>query len=408
MADGNSILTIDMITRAAVSLFKNSNLFIQNIDTQYDPQFGVDGAKIGDTLRIRLPNDFTIRHGTAFSPQNTAEQFTTLKLATQVGVDVSFSSAERKLKLDDYSERVLMPMMNDLAADIAYDIMSDVEGNVCNLVANVDGSGNIISPNQTTVLKADAALSDNSTPTVPGYKAVLSPTTNANLVSSLSGLFNPASAIGDQYRTGQMKNALGFDFFKDQTVLNHTTGSFTAGTVNGAGQSGSVIAVNAITGTLNKGDIITIEGVNMVNYLYKKSLGKLRQFVVTDDVPSGGTTIPVYPALIGPENGAEVQYQTVDSSPADAATISLATPANSVYIKNIAYSPKAVTMATADLVLPRGVHEAARRVYDGISMRMITDYVLGTDQLGTRLDVIYGKTWLRGQWGVIIADSPSS
>lgn len=404
MADGNSILTIDMITRAAVSLFKNSNLFIQNIDTQYDPQFGVDGAKIGDTLRIRLPNDFTIRHGTAFSPQNTAEQFTTLKLATQVGVDVSFSSAERKLKLDDYSERVLMPMMNDLAADIAYDIMQDVDGNVCNLVANFDTNGAIISPTQETVLLADAALSDNSTPTVPGYKSVLSPTTNARLVSAFSGLFNPASAIGDQYRTGQMKNALGFDFFKDQTVLNHTTGSFTAGTVAGANQSGSVIAVNAITGTLNKGDIITLEGVNQVNYLYKKSLAKPRQFVVTDDVPSGGTTIPVYPALIPAENGAQVQYQTVDVSPADGATISLATPAGGTYIKNLAYSPKAVTMATADLVLPRGVHEASRRVYDGISMRMITDYVLGTDQLGTRLDVIYGKTWLRGQWGVIVAD----
>lgn len=404
---GNDILTIDMITRAAVSLFKNSNLFIQNIDTQYDSQFAVDGAKIGDTLRIRLPNDFTIRHGTAFSPQNTSEQYTTLALQTQVGVDVSFSSAERKLKLDDYSERVLMPMMNDLAADIAYDVMQDVEGNVCNLVANTDGSNNIISPTQKTVLLADAALSDNSTPAVPGYKAVLSPTSNANIVSALAGYFNPASTIGEQYRTGQMKNALGFDFFKDQTVLNHTTGSFTAGTVNGAGQSGSVIAVHPITGTLNKGDIITFEGVNMVNFLYKGSLGKLRQFVVTDDVPSGGTTIPVYPALIPAESGAQVQYQTVDSSPADAATIALATPANSVYIKNIAYSPKAVTMATADLVLPRGVHEAARRNYDGISMRMITDYVLGTDQLGTRLDVIYGKTWLRGQWAVIIADATS-
>lgn len=31
---GNAILTIDMITRAAVSLFKNSNMFIRNINTQ--------------------------------------------------------------------------------------------------------------------------------------------------------------------------------------------------------------------------------------------------------------------------------------------------------------------------------------------------------------------------------------
>lgn len=30
----NTILTIDMITRSAVSLFKNSNMFIQNVNTQ--------------------------------------------------------------------------------------------------------------------------------------------------------------------------------------------------------------------------------------------------------------------------------------------------------------------------------------------------------------------------------------
>lgn len=404
MPDGNTILTIDMITRAAVSLFKNSNMFIQNLDTQYDGQFAIDGAKIGDTLRIRLPNDFTVRHGTALSIQDTAEKYTSLALSTQVGVDVAFSTAERTLKLDDYSERVLMPMMNDLAADIAADVMSDVDGNVCNLVANVDGSGNIISPNAETVLLAKAALALNSTPTVPGFKTVLGPNSEARIVSALSGLFNPSQGISEQYRSGQMKNALGFDFFMDQTVINHTTGTFSAGTVSGASQSGNTITTSAITGTLNKGDIITFEGVNAVNRLTKDSTGSPRQFVVTADVASGATSIPIYPALVPANNGAKVQYQTVDVSPDSGADVLLATPAGGSYIKNISYSPKAVTLATADLVLPRGVHEAARRTYDGISMRMITDYVLGTDQLATRLDVIYGKTWLRGEWGTILAD----
>lgn len=400
----NSILTIDMITRAAVSLFKNSNMFIQNLDTQYDDQFAIDGAKIGDTLRIRLPNDFTVRHGTALSIQNTAEKFTSLALSNQVGVDVAFSTAERTLKLDDYSERVLMPMMNDLAADIAADVMSDVDSNVCNLVANVDGSGNIISPNAETVLLAKASLALNSTPTVPGFKTVLGPNSEARIVSALSGLFNPSQGISEQYRTGQMKNALGFDFFMDQTVINHTTGTFSAGTVSGASQSGSSITVTGMTGTLNKGDIITFEGVNAVNRLTKDSTGSARQFVVTSDVASGATSIPIYPALVPAVGGNKVQYQTVDVSPDSGANVVLATPAGGSYIKNISYSPKAVTLATADLVLPRGVHEAARRTYDGISMRMITDYVLGTDQLATRLDVIYGKTWLRGEWGTILAD----
>jgi len=47
-------------------------------------------------------------------------------------------------------------------------------------------------------------------------------------------------------------------------------------------------------------------------------------------------------------------------------------------------------MATADLVLPRkAVEEAARAVYDGISMRVLTDYLPNSDQLATRVDVLY-------------------
>jgi hypothetical protein len=403
----NVILTIDMITKAAVALFKNSNMFIQNIDTQYDDQFAIDGAKIGDALRIRYPNDYTVRKGTAFSAQDTAEKFTSLKLQTQIGVDVSFSTAERTLKIEDYSSRILMPMMNNLAGGVAADVMAGAETGICNFVSNTDGNGNIISPTSNTVLKAKALLEQNSTPQVPRRKLVQGPNTEANLVGTLSGLFNPTPAISEQYQSGEMKSALGFDFYMDQTVINHVTGTFSAGgTVNGAGQTGSTVTVNAITGTLAAGDIITIDGVNSVNRVTKQSNAKVRQFVVTAAVATGGTSIPVYPAIIPSSGGVAVQYQTVDVSPANAAQVRLVSLPSEVYAKNIAYAPEAITMATADLVIPKGVHEAARKEYNGISMRMVTAYQIGTDQLGTRLDVIYGFTYLRPEWGVILADVP--
>ena len=321
-------------------------------------------------------------------------------------MDVAFSTAERALKIDDYSTRVLMPMMNNLAGDIAADIMSGADGGVCNYVSNVDGSNNVISPNTATILQAQASLNDNSAPMQPGRKLVEDPWTEANVVATLSGLFNPSQAISEQYRSGQMKNALGFDFFMDQTVIKHTTGSYdsASGTISSAGQTGSTITVAAITGTLNKGDIITIDGVYGVNYVFKKTTGKLRQFVVTANVASGATSIPIYPAIVPPNAGQTVQYQTVTASPANSAVVRLASKASETYRKNLAYAPEAVTLATADLVLPKGVHEAARRNYDGISMRMITDYVIGTDQLATRLDVIYGWLYVRPEWLVVVAD----
>lgn len=403
----NSLLTINMITRAAVRIWKNTNFFIQNINTQYDDQYARDGAKIGTQLRIRLPNEYTVRHGPAAQVQDTQEQQITMVLATQDGVDVSFSTQERTMSLDDYVERVLAPKIAFLTADVAYTIMSGLEGSVANFVSNVDGAGNITHPTQLTVLQARAILTNQSAP--PGQrKLVYDPLTGASTVSTLSGLFNPAPAISRQYMEGMMYDALGFRWYEDQTVIKHTTGSFTNGTVNGAGQTGTNnLVTNAITGTLNVGDIITIANVNGINRLTRQSLGTLRQFVVTAAAANGATSISIYPAIVAPVGGVGVQYQTVDSSPANNAAISLVNKANEVYRKNIAYTPDAITMATADLELPEGVWERSRSTFDGVSMRSILAYNPGTDQAIDRLDVLFGFLGVRPEWAVAVADSVS-
>lgn len=411
---GNQYLTIDMITAEAVMLFKNSNLFIMNMDTQYDDQFAVDGAKIGDTLRIRLPSDFIVTDGPAMQLQDNTQQFTSLTVSSQKNVATPYTTAERTMSIDRYSELVMAPMVNALCGKVASTIMRGSEGGVCNLVANTDGAGNIISPTMDQFTGANAVLDDQGA-SMLDRRCVQDPTSDARTVSSLAGLLNPSQEVSAQFRSGMMKSGLGYDrFFRDQTVIKHTTGTFSAGgTVNGGNQStstsGGNITVNAITGTLKKGDIVTFAGVNAVNRVTKDSLGTLRQFVVTADVANGATSIPIYPGLIasstGVAGGPEQQYQTVDASPLNGAAMTLVTPAGSVYRKSLAYTQKAVTMASADLVMPKkAVEEAARTSYDGVSMRMLTDYLPMTDQLATRLDVLFGFKYIRPEWLCVIAD----
>lgn len=411
---GNTYLTIDMITAEAVMLFKNSNLFIMNMDTQYDDQFAIDGAKIGDTLRIRLPSDFIVTDGPAMQLQDNTQQFTSLTVSSQKNVATPYTTAERTMSIDRYSELVMAPMVNALCGKVASTIMRGSEGGVCNLVANTDGAGNIISPTMDQFTGANAVLDDQGA-NMLDRRCVQDPTSDSRAVGALAGLLNPVTEISAQFRSGMMKSGLGFDrFFRDQTVIKHTTGTFSAGgTVNGGNQttstSGGNIAVNAITGTLKKGDIITFDGVNAVNRVTKDSLGTLRQFVVTADVATLATVIPIYPGLIPSTTfvagGPEQQYQTVDASPINGAQMRLVTPASSVYRKSLAYTQKAVTMASADLVMPKkAVEEAARTSYDGVSMRMLTDYLPMTDQLATRLDVLFGFKYIRPEWLCVIAD----
>ncbi len=398
----NNLLTMSMITREAIELFVNSNAFIKNIDRQFDDEFGKGGSKIGSQLRIRLPNDYIVTHGPAISVQDTSEQQTVLTMATQDHVDVSFSTADLLLSLDDFSERILLPMMNNLAGDVAYTIMVNSAETICNMSANLDAGNNILTPNDGTYLDAQASLKLNSSPLV-GQKIINDPRTEARVVSSLSGLLNPAAAISDQYYEGTMYRALGAIWFSDQTVIKHTSGTFTAATVSGAGQTGPNIVTNGNTGTLNAGDIITIAATNAVNRVFKQTTGELRQFVVTANVLDAGTSIPVYPSIIPAVGGNAVQYQTVDVSPANGAAITLFTNPSVTYRKNFRYVPQMITMATGDLPLPAN-KVTARHKYDNVSMRSVTDYMIGTDQEISRLDVLFGSLVVRPEWGVVVPD----
>lgn len=403
----NALLTPSMITKEALRIFKNTNLFLRNIDTQYDDSFAKSGAKIGDTLRIRLPNEYVTRNGKVATPQDTIERSIPLVVGTQQGVDVQFSSAERALSLDDYSQRVLLPAMNTLAGTIATNVMQSVES-ASNLTFkgrnNADSTGTIATPDAGTWLDAGAQLDMTATPRMNSKgmrKAILDPRTQARTVTSLAGLFNNQQKIGQQYKTGEMgMDTLGLDWGVDQTVIKHTNGTYSAGAVSGAGQTGSTLTTAAITGTFNKGDVIVIAGVFGTNPVTKQSTGELRQFTVTANVATGATAIPIYPAII-PGN---IAYGTVTASPASGALITLVGGAGVTFRKNFVMDPMAITMATADLELPRGVHEAYRESYDGVSLRFITGYDVINDNFVSRFDVLYGWANIRPEWVVGVAD----
>lgn len=396
----SSLLTINMVTNEAVRLFSQSNAFLRRVNRQYDDQFARSGAKIGNTLRIRLPNDYVVNTGPSITPQGTNEQNTTLTVATQANVPVEFGTATRTMSLDDYSERILAPAVNRLAAYVANDLMN-VAAQSANIAPKFSSGTTLVSPDATTWLNAGAILDQQLSPKMDRV-IVMDPLTQARTVGSLAGLFNPQRKISDQYETGMITtDTLGFDWMSDQTTQVHTVGTFSAGTVNGAGQTGNTLTVNAITGTLNAGDIITIAGVHAINRLTGATQGVLRQFVVTANVSSGATSIPIYPSIVP----APAAFNTVDASPANSAAISLVMGAGTQYRQNLAFYPEAFTLATADLEMPTsGVVESARAEFDGISMRMITGYDIMGDNLITRLDVLYGYAAIRPEWSVSVPD----
>jgi len=223
----NTIITPTLVVRRAIELFRNSNAFLQMVDRQWQDEFGgpsVAGQKPGSTIQIRLPNDYVARSGPTAVPQSTVESTTALTVATQTGVDIAFSMAERTMSIQDYDVRVIQPAVNALVGNIASNIMLGAEA-IPNLVHNVDGSNNTLTPTLTTWATAGALLDKLSTPRSQ-RRVVLDPITMARTVNSFSGLFNQQSKIGQQYETAMIKtDVLGMDWAQDPTVLTHTTGA---------------------------------------------------------------------------------------------------------------------------------------------------------------------------------------
>ena len=415
----NNLITPSMVTKYGIKMFANTNYFIQNIPRQFQDQFGIDGARIGAQLRVRIPNRYTPTDGPGLSVQDTTEQQFLLTVATQRHIDVAFTSAETTLDIDDYMERIVLPRVNALANNVAIQIMANIAPGIRNAVANVDANNNVLSVNDTPFAIARAVLEENSAPNFGQMnmrKVVLAPRSDTKVQQSLRGLFNPVESISRQYNTGMMYEALGFRFFEDQSVVNHTTGSMTTATVNGANQTGNQLTVNALGGTVNAGDIFSIAGVNGINFGNYQSTGLAAQFVATQAAIAGATTLNIYPSIIPPASNVPYaglpytpqQYQTVTASPANNATITPFLNASVTVRQNIAYSPDAITMAVAPLWIPpneKGVIAAARHSFDDLSMRSLVVYDPDTDQPIDRLDILFGSALPRPEWGVNAYDA---
>jgi hypothetical protein len=384
-----------MITRKALEILENNLVITRNVNRQYDDSFAVEGAKIGSTLRIRLPDRALVTDGAALQVQDDNEQYTTLTVASQKHIGVNFTSAELTMQLDDFAERVLKPRISQLASSIDADV-----ANAYKSIYSSVGTPGTTPSTSLVLLQGNQKLNEYASPMNDRY-ATVNPAANANLVEGMKGFFNPTSTISRQFTAGMMgTGVLGYDEVNmSQSIVNHTTGNFPASpivatTVTAQGQATLDISFTSGTKTVLKGDVFTISGVYSVNPQTRQSTGSLQQFVVTADnsVTSGTTmTLAISPALYTSTNA----LATVDSFPASSATITFLGSASTAYPQNLIYHKNAITFATADLLLPQGVDMASRQVHNGISMRIVRQYDINNDRMPCRIDVLYGYNVIR-------------
>jgi hypothetical protein len=402
----NNLLTISMITNEALRVLTNHLVFTRAVSRQYDDKFAIEGAKIGTTINLRKPPRYVGFTGPALQIESSVETYVPLTLSEQFGVGMAFTTQDLTMNISDFSDRFIKPAVATIANKIDYDGLQQFL-NVYNMV----GTPGQLTDGATTqaeataaILAARARLNQMAAPVDEDRHFVVDPTVEVGIVSGLTNLFNPAGTISRIFQKGALGDStLGFNFAMDQNVGNFTSGSFVVGTdtLAVASQAGGSVQNNAQTSfalsatvssgkTLSVGTVFTIPGVYAVNPQNRQSTGSLANFVITSAVTGTGSAqnINVFPT---PVFSGQFQNVTSTSGAIPSANASVISGSNgSVYPNALAFHKDAFALGTADLILPQGVDMAGRASADGISIRLVRQYDINSDQLPCRLDVLYG------------------
>ena len=387
----NTLATCSILAKEALAVLENMLTFASNVNRDWQDEFKSNQARgysPGATINIKKPPRYQYRSGRVAVPQGTVENTVALTLS-QGGTDLNFTGFERTLSVQQMESKLQAAM-----ATVANEI--DRQGlNLARLASfNTIGTPGTLPTTQALALAAvtglNQRLDEMAAPRDRQRALIMNPALNASMIQGFAGLFNAQATLEKQFAKGIMVDSLGLAYAMDQNVDTHVNGTAVVGTntVNGAGQQGSTITVNALNGTVTKGTKVTFASVFAVNPQSRTSTGVLAQFTVTADAANAATSLLISPAIVN--SGA---FQNVTASPANAATITIFGTASGSFNASVAFHKDAFTLAMVPMYAPpsgKGVIDVAQESYKGMNMKVTEFYDGVNDNYIMRFDVLFG------------------
>ena len=397
----STYLTPTAVTRAIAVVLHQKATFLKRINMQYDAQYAVEGQrKGGGSIKIRLPNQYTVRTGTVMNVQDTTEDSVTLTIGTMKGVDLKFNDTDLALSIEDFTKRFIDPAVAVLVSSIEADVLLGCVNRVPNLI---DNGGAAISFRN--IMDARRKLQENLAPNdESNLSLLLSPLHNAGYADATKGLFVPAAQLGQQYVSGMVGPMAGVGYVGTSTHLSDlTTGTAAEGdtsyNVTAVSADGYTLTVDTGTTVLVAGDVITIGAAGTCNAVHpetKADLGYLAQFAVDSVSPAAGThtSIVLSTPLLGP---LALGRQTVLAAAATNAAVNKVAAGNGDKVNRSTYFHRdAFAVAFADLENPSKYGAwGSTEVMDNVSCRLWRQGNIVDGTFPCRLDVLYGYKAIR-------------
>lgn len=352
----NEFISVKNIARQILPRLIDNLVFPNLIHKDYSETF-VNG--LGATIQVKKPvileaKDFVEADGT--TAQNVKEESVEVTLDKLATVDVEFGAVQRATNVDDLNRLFLEPAAVALAEKINSDglyLYKDIPYTV--------GTAGTTPATLEDLANVRKALNALKVP-VTGRRAIWDTEADAKF-TTIDAIVN-AEKSGDTaaLREGSIGRVFGLDNYMSQVIKVHTKGTLSAAVkpkaATSAGATTLTLAATTVTGTLVKGDILTILGDN---------------YTVTEDVTAASNEIVVniYPAL-----------------KKDVTTTTVVTLADN-HTANLAFNPSAFAFVTRPLVAPAGV-ESYVTSYNGITLRVVRGYDMKYKKEMLSMDVLYG------------------
>lgn len=391
-----------IIAKAAAQTLKDNLVFCNTIDKADASDFdGKDGYKAGDTIYTSKPARYVPQTGfdITSSIQDSVEEKAALTLDTisTVGMEIDSFEFATEVQLKDTIKRFVIPAAESIAQNVENRFLSAATDAVYNSV----GTAGTNSFDVSDVLAGRTKLNQSLCPQGNRH-FLLNSASGAKAVDARKGLFQSSTEINKQYLEGMVGRADGFDWYENELINVHTNGNDVTGvaiddTPAEGDSSLNMDGFTTTTGTITKGTVFTIAGVNKVHPITKVDLGVLQQFVVTADGTadgSGDIEVSFSPALYAGSDG----LQNVTALPSNDDAITIVGSASTSYAQNLQYHKNAFKMVSVPLIMPTNAEVAAQETVDGITVAVIRDFDVLQRRMITRLDFLGGLSAVRPEW----------
>lgn len=393
----NTYKFIDMVAREALAELHEQCELLGTVDRQYDESFGRSGAKIGDSLRVRKPNEFQIRTGNAMQISPITEETQTITMSTLKGVDMEFNHVDLLLKTDStkdvaaFTKRNIRPAISKLLSVVESEALAYYTKATAQLAGTAGSAINSLSaPNlMRAKLNQMAAPKDNR-------HVQIDSVTMASLVAGVPSYFNPQAAISKQYTEGFVTRTAMADFHENERVWTMANGADVAGEINNGTLSSGItsLTVDGFTAAPNVGQVFTVEGIFEVHPETKVAYSHLKQFVVT---AATTTSLTFSPAMIYDTTNPR---QNASGTPVDGADITFVGNASASYVQPLMYHKEAFQFVTAALPVVDDADKCVTETREGFTLRVWRGSDIANNRAVMRIDMLYGFAALRPEWAV--------